>query len=74
MKFIGRFNGFLAKFVRSDGMIDVYYGGAFAPDGPGCGCIKARDQFGGDILYWRLPACEEGRVIVGDEPRSTVSS
>lgn len=61
------FDGLPAKVVRSDGIIDVYYGGAFTPDGDGHGHLKKGEHFGDDILYWRLPACEGGRVVVDRE-------
>lgn len=61
------FDGLPAKVVVADGTIDVYYGGAFTPDGDGHGHIKKGERFGADILYWRLPACEGGRVVVDRE-------
>lgn len=61
------FDGLPAKVVVADGIVDVLYGGSFAPDGPGHGHIRKEDRFGADILYWRLPACEGGRTIVDRE-------
>lgn len=60
-------DGLPAKIVRADGMVDIYYGGALAPDGHGHGHVKKEERFGANILYWRLPACEGGRVIVNRE-------
>ena len=50
---------------RSGGMINVYYGGAFAPDGHGHGHVKATGgTLGKNIVYWRLPESKGGQVIV----------
>ncbi len=50
---------------RSGGMINVYYGGAFTPDGHGHGHVKATGgPLGENIVYWRLPESEDGQVIV----------
>lgn len=61
------FDGLPAKVVVADGIVNVLYGGSFAPDGPGHGHLKKGEHFGDDILYWRLPACKGGRTIVDRE-------
>lgn len=59
------FDGQLAIVHRSGGQINVYYGGAFAPDGHGHGHVKATDgTLGKNIVYWRLPESKGGQVIV----------
>lgn len=63
------FDGLPAKVSRTEGVIDVFYGGALAPNGPGCGHFKTEDKIGGNVLYWRLPACQGGCTIV-DYPQS----
>ena len=67
------FDGLPAKVSRTEGVIDVFYGGALAPDGPGCGHFKAQDRFRGDVIYWRLPACKGGRTIVDYQDSQSVS-
>ena len=59
------FDGQPAVVHRSGGMINVYYGGAFTPDGYGHGHVKATGgPLGENIVYWRLPESEGGQVIV----------
>lgn len=39
---------------KSGGQINVYYGGAFTPDGHGHGHVKATGApLGENIVYWR---------------------
>ena len=75
MEYAGQseFDGLPAKAFRAEGVIDVFYGGALAPDGPGCGHFKAHDRFRGDVIYWRLPACKGGRTIVDYQDSQSVS-
>ena len=59
------FDGQPAIVHRSGGQINVYYGGAFAPDGHGHGHVKATGgTLGKNIVYWRLPESKGGQVIV----------
>lgn len=59
------FDGQPAIVHRSGGQINVYYGGAFAPDEHGHGHIKATGgPLGKNTVYWRLPESEGGQVIV----------
>ena len=59
------FDGQPAIVHRSEGMINVYYSGAFTPDGHGHGHVKATGgPLGKNIVYWRLPESEGGQVIV----------
>ncbi len=59
------FDGYPAVVHRSGGQINVYYGGAFTPDGHGHGHVKATGgPLGENIVYWRLPESEGGQVIV----------
>ncbi len=67
------FDGLPAVAYRREGVIDVFYGGALAPNGPGCGHFKTEDRFGGDVIYWRLPACQGGRTIVDYQDSQSVS-
>lgn len=61
------FDGKEAKVERSGGTINVYYGGAFTPDGHGHGHVKATGgPLGENIVYWRLPESEGGQVIVSN--------
>ncbi len=61
------FDGKEAKVERSDGTINVFYGGFFTPDGPGHGHVKATGgPLGENIVYWRLPDSEGGQVIVSN--------
>ena len=61
------FDGKEAKVERSGGTINVYYGGAFTPDGHDHGHVKATGgPLGENIVYWRLPESEGGQVIVSN--------
>ena len=61
------FDGKEAKVERSGGTINVYYGGAFTPDGHGHGHVKATvGPPGENIVYWRLPESKGGQVIVSN--------
>ena len=61
------FDGKEAKVERSGGTTNVYYGGAFTPDGHGHGHVKATGGPPGEnIIYWRLPESEGGQVIVSN--------
>lgn len=59
------FQGREAKVNRSPGKVEVYYGGFLSPDGIGHGHVKATGgPLGENIVYWRLPEDEGGKVIV----------
>lgn len=60
------FDGYEAVVVREPGTINVYYGGrGCVPDGEGHGHVKAQGGvFGESIVYWRLPECEGGKVVI----------
>ena len=59
------FDGQPAIVHRSGGQINVYYGGAFTPDGHGHGHVKATGgPLGENIVYWRLSESEGGQAIV----------
>ena len=56
-------DGQLAIVHRSGGQINVYYGGAFAPDGHGH--VKATGgPLGKNTVYQKLPESEGGQIIV----------
>ena len=62
---MAHFDGYPAVVHRSGGQTNVYYGGAFTPDGHGHGHVKATGgPLGENIVYWRLPESEGGQVIV----------
>ena len=64
---MAQFDGQDAKVERSAGTINVYYGGFMSPDGRGHGHVKATGgMLGENIVYWRLPESEGGRVIVSN--------
>lgn len=59
------FDGQEAKVEQEAGTINIFYGGAFKPDGEGHGHVKAQGgAFGESIVFWRLPASEGGAVVI----------
>ena len=65
----GWFDGKEATVYRSGGTINVLYGGYRGnTPGDGHGHVKATGgPFGENIVYWRLPDSEGGRVIVDNQ-------
>ena len=60
------FDGQPAIVHRSEGMINVYYGGRFG-NIPGDGHVRATGgPLGENIVYWRLPESEGSQVIVNN--------
>ena len=43
---------------------EFYYGGFYTPDGDGHGHVVSND--GENIIFWRLPDREGGRVVIDD--------
>ena len=63
-----KFEGKTIKVVRGNTnraeRLEFFYGGATYADGPGHGHVICND--GVNIIYWRKPAHEGGRVVIDD--------